>query len=469
MDSIQEESVQVEEAVAVGEPIDFDVWAWTDTKPTDLGVDEMQDLRHQVLSHPTARNELKKKLSEFGATPSGQDAAKAGIGHWLCGNYGEALELLEANNASAVARYAYADACLFGGQTGLSGVVSKPGLAADLLKKSKSSSPYVTVLLMRALMIAKRYDEAAVALAESSKEFRASADGLFFEGYVKEVAGEYTEADRLYEEALEADPNHRQALFRMATWSDISGDDERAIAIYEKLAEQKPPMVNSLMNLGVLYEDADRFRDAVHCYRRVLAVYPMHPRARLFLKDAEASLDMYYDEDQEVRQDRKNQILKIPVSDFELSVRSRNCLSKMNIVTLADLVHKTEAELLSYKNFGETSLAEIKQILESKGLRLGMRPEDDLQPVRTTTTRPVAAPSFSIDPNDERLKKGVSEMALSVRARKCLATLGIKTLGELVANTTEELLGQRNFGVTSLKEITDQLEVLGLSLRTVDK
>ena len=92
----------------------------------------------------------------------------------------------------------------------------------------------------------------------------------------------------------------------------------------------------------------------------------------MFLKDAEASLDMYYDEDQEKKSDRRNAILRIPVTDFELSVRARNCLNKMNIRNLGDLVTKTEEELLAYKNFGETSLQEIKQMLAQKGLRLGM-------------------------------------------------------------------------------------------------
>ena len=48
----------------------------------------------------------------------------------------------------------------------------------------------------------------------------------------------------------------------------------------------------------------------------------------------------------------------------------------MNIRTLGDLLNITEAELLSYKNFGETSLREIKAILETKNLRLGMALED---------------------------------------------------------------------------------------------
>ena len=51
------------------------------------------------------------------------------------------------------------------------------------------------------------------------------------------------------------------------------------------------------------------------------------------------------------------QLLEIPVTDFELSVRSRNCLRKMNIRTLGDLTRTTEAALLASKNFGETSLS----------------------------------------------------------------------------------------------------------------
>ncbi len=65
------------------------------------------------------------------------------------------------------------------------------------------------------------------------------------------------------------------------------------------------------------------------------------------------------------------QVLSIPVTDFELSVRSRNCLQKMGVNTLGDLCRTSEAELLASKNFGETSLVEIKEMLASKGLRLG--------------------------------------------------------------------------------------------------
>jgi len=60
--------------------------------------------------------------------------------------------------------------------------------------------------------------------------------------------------------------------------------------------------------------------------------------------------------------------LKIPVSELELSVRSSNCLREANIKTLADLVEKTEAEILSYRNFGKKSLNEVSALLKTMGL-----------------------------------------------------------------------------------------------------
>jgi DNA-directed RNA polymerase subunit alpha len=172
---------------------------------------------------------------------------------------------------------------------------------------------------------------------------------------------------------------------------------------------------------------------------------------------------MFYDEEKEKKKDRKTQILETPISDFELSVRSRNCLKKMNIETIGDLLNITEVELLSYKNFGETSLREIKVVLESKGLHLGMALEEK---------QLAAAEAFEgsgIEEGDKGLlSKPVDDLQLSVRARKCLQKLNIRTIGDLIRRTDAELLGVKNFGVTSLNEIKKAIGNLGLSLRRLD-
>lgn len=65
------------------------------------------------------------------------------------------------------------------------------------------------------------------------------------------------------------------------------------------------------------------------------------------------------------------------VNELELSVRSYNCLKNANIKTIADLVQRTEPEMLKTKNFGRKSLNEIKEILTAMGLHLGMRIESE--------------------------------------------------------------------------------------------
>ncbi len=67
--------------------------------------------------------------------------------------------------------------------------------------------------------------------------------------------------------------------------------------------------------------------------------------------------------------------LRLPISELELSVRSSNCLREANIKAIADLVKKTEEEMLSFKNFGKKSLSEIKELLAGMGLTLGMQPD----------------------------------------------------------------------------------------------
>ncbi len=65
--------------------------------------------------------------------------------------------------------------------------------------------------------------------------------------------------------------------------------------------------------------------------------------------------------------------LRLPISELELSVRSANCLKEANIKTIAELVKKTESELLGFRNFGKKSLGEINELLKVMNLNLGMK------------------------------------------------------------------------------------------------
>jgi len=272
--------------------------------------------------------------------------------------------------------------------------------------------------------------------------------------------GERATAIRHLERAVELDPGHTSALFQLGHANDLAGNDEEAITLYERCLKHPPVHVGALMNLGILYEDSEKFDKATDCFKRVLSAKPDHEQARLFYKDAQASLTMYYNPEEEHAFSRFSQVLEIPVTDFELSVRSRNCLKKMNIRTLGDLTRVNEQQLLSSKNFGETSLSEIKEVMATKGLRLGQSLEEGAQhDLRYRPQQPLSEQEQAV------LNKPVSDLNLSVRARKCMNRLGLNSLGDLVQRSADELLESKNFGMTSLNEVREKLGQYGLMLR----
>lgn len=374
-------------------------------------------------------------------------------------------------------------------------ILSRDGEAVEKLEKGKECKEKF-VCLGFALRRLGRFDEAIENLQKSldyeadplfitlekaatyrcASDFEAAAKELKGCANFKEVSSEYhyqlgrlEEAQGLYEQAmnnykaaLDVSPDHQNALFHLAYRCDLSGDDSAAIDCYRQITSSSPVYVSALLNLAVLYEDRGEYNRAARCVEKVLKFHPNHQRAMLFKKDIESSKTMFYDEEKEKRRDRRIQILETPISDFELSVRSRNCLKKMKIDTIGDLLNITEAELLSYKNFGETSLHEIKLILSAKGLSLGMALEEK-------EAAPVEVLEASVAEEEEAfLNKSVDELQLSVRARKCLQKLNIRTLGDITQKTEAELLGVKNFGVTSLNEIKKAINNLGLSFRKLD-
>jgi len=310
--------------------------------------------------------------------------------------------------------------------------------------------------LVFAMLSLNELDEAKEILARAKERFGQDEEITFLEGYHQELTGDYEGARKAYEAVLEEKPNHMRALFRLARWHQTWGEEEEALDLYETIRRHKPTFANALLNLGNLYEDFQRYDQAMDCYEEVLESIPNHSRAVMFLADARASKTMFYDEEGERRADRQSAILKIPVTDFELSVRSRNCLNKMNIKTLGDLIQMTEQDLLAHKNFGETSLMEVKQMLAQKGLRLGQGKIEGGS---------LRVPPRPMEVDEETLNQHIDALNLSVRSRKCMERLGIDMIGDLVSRTEAELLSAKNFGQTSLNEIKARLEERGLRLK----
>ena len=118
---------------------------------------------------------------------------------------------------------------------------------------------------------------------------------------------------------------------------------------------------------------------------------------------------------------------------------------------------------MAYKNFGEASLLEIKSMLTAKGLRLGQGLEEQHRRVRKQVYD-----SLKGSGNEVMLGKSVTDLGLSVRARKALQMLGVQTLGDLAARTEAELMGVKNFGATSLDEVKEKLVENGLGLRDLE-
>ncbi len=264
--------------------------------------------------------------------------------------------------------------------------------------------------------------------------------------------------------AAAANPGDMGVLFKLAYQLDLAGEEDEAIALYERVADQSPPPVNALLNLAVLLEDRGEYARAERCLRQILDTNPNHPRARLFMKDVQASRSMVIEEENERDVMKRKALLDTPVTDFELSVRARTCLKKMNIRTLGDLIRINEAELMSYKNFGESSLEEIKRMLSQRNLKLGQGREDAHRAARRQILEKLKGSG-----REAALNKPVSELQLSVRARKALQLLNIQTIGDLCSHTEAELMGIKNFGATSLVEVREKLGEMGLGLRVLEE
>jgi DNA-directed RNA polymerase subunit alpha len=413
-------------------------------------------LKNQIYTSKANYEELEKKIKALkssistmqGTPETEKNTLILGICLWISGKQEEAFEVLTEIKSNKFA-------CYFLGKCYQE--LEEYEKALDFFERSKQANEeefQIQVDIVETQRLSGDYQNALKLIQKLAKGHDSEA-GLHYQwAHCLDNLGEYEEALTHYNRALEINPDHPNSLFRIAYYYDLNGEDEKAFEYYKKCAEKTPLYSNAMINLGLIYEDNDDYEKAISCYYAVLQSYPNHEIARLFLKDAEAGINMRYDDDKVKKQDQETEVLNIPISDFELSVRSKNCLERMDILTLADLTKVTEYELLSYKNFGETSLTEIKHILNQKGLRLGQAVDTDIF-IDTDTGG-----------NEDNLSRTILEIELSDNCRNAIEEMNIETISDLVSKTETELLEQDCFTQAYVDEIINQLDKLGLKLQS---
>lgn len=419
--------------------------------PADVGA-----IRQAIAENYGHFGELRDAVGEMEIddvlSPAGK--TKMGVCQFLLGKFGESLDTLQSADGSALALFFQAR-CLF--------ELGRYEDAIGAYRQAQTSGyneDQCKVGIAEAHRYAGRVEEALTILDNIFGPAEQTADYMYQRAAtIAAVGGRMEEAINFYQRAVQTDENHAGALFGLALEYDRLGKDDECLTLYERAAKAFPTGLGALINLGLLYEDNNQYDKAQQCYKRILDCYPDHAQTQLYMKDASANGNMLYDEEAQRRNDRLAQTLNMPVTNFELSVRSRNCLHKMGIETIGDLTRTSEAELLSSKNFGETSLFEIREMLTSKGLSLGQFAHE-----KKSSDPPIDTSHMSPD-EQALLDRPISDLNLSVRARKCMARLQLNSIGELIRKTGDDMLECKNFGVTSLNEVREKLADLGLKMR----
>ncbi len=422
----------------------------------DFGARQALRLRRHISVNPETRKELRDLVANFDRDlapnlPQDETVVRQGAFVWALGDDEEAEKLLNHRRQAALA-------CFLVGRIRKERGSFKE--AAEVFEQSAgvSSTPAVD-LANRADCFFElgRIEDAAKAAKEAAHKSAEAPEVLYIQGLLAEREGDQESALDLYEAALTGDPEHPGANFRSAWILDLRGLDDEAAERYKRVAGESSLHANALTNLGLLHDENGRFEEAIACFELSLKLQPTSERVRLYLSDAVASTEMFYDEAQEKEQERMEMLMRTPLNDFELSVRSRNCLARLGVKSLGDLIRHTEEDLLAHKNFGETSLQEIKDLLGSKALYLGLGRDEE----RRRRQRARMGPGS----DNPVLNRPIAELGLSVRGRSCMQRLGIVTIGDLVAHSEKELLSVKNFGQTSLRELRAKMSEANLSLK----
>ena len=425
----------------------------------EIVFDHLQDLRRQIHCHVEFRTRVEEVVGDFAAVAknlSSENKAEVrrGVARWLLGQAEQAIEILEPTRTSREREFFLGLSLIEARRYEEALAPLKEAYSAD------SSDLQVSMAFCEAKILAGRVEDAE-AHVERLKKKDGGTEGHYLAGLLFDVRGFHDKAMAEYEKALDLDPGYAKALFRLAYIMDLSGEDSRALELYEQLRKLKPMHANAVMNLGVLYEDRGDYERAVECYQAVLDYFPTNSRAKLYLKDAQASLTMFYDEEALRREAKLQQVLNQPVGEISFSPRVRTALEKLGIASLGELVQRSEEELMTIPNFGRTSLKEVKEFLSAKGLAMAAGGS----PGGVVEEGVYEAGGSAEGGDDAILQQQLAEMEWAGRIRKVFEKMGFVSLGDLVRTSEKELLKNKNLGLTSIKEIRKRLVQMGLSLK----
>ena len=142
---------------------------------------------------------------------------------------------------------------------------------------------------------------------------------------------------------------------------------------------------------------------------------------------------------------KKDRVLEMTIEELDFSVRTFNCLKRVGLDTVEDLVQLTEDELYNTRNLGKKGAEVVLQTLRSLGLSLR-------------------------DPYDERPRKidrklaSIAELHLPYQIKKCLKDAGVNTIKDLTAKTIDEIANLPYLSYKEAKVVVDKVEALGFAL-----
>ncbi len=165
-------------------------------------------------------------------------------------------------------------------------------------------------------------------------------------------------------DARETDDEETRAIGRLQLDASYSPVSRVSYVVESARVEQRTDLDKLVLDLETngTIDPEEAIRRAATILQQQLAIF--------------VDLEREKQAEPEQREDEIDPILLRPVDDLELTVRSANCLKAETIYYIGDLIQRTEVELLKTPNLGKKSLTEIKDVLASRGLSLGMRLEN---------------------------------------------------------------------------------------------